>query len=91
MRAKGVTTMYPKERILIILSLVLVLSVACTGLGISYAGGIRGTELAAVSFLITLGTVILLVQLGPAVILLSSYASIVISLVRKVEIPIRVA
>ncbi len=83
--------MRPKQKILIVLSMALILSVACAALGIGYAGGMRGTQLMAVSLLFTLGIVAIMVQLVPAVILLSSYASIAISLVRKVEIPVRVA
>jgi hypothetical protein len=79
------------KKILIILGLVLVLSIAITSLGIAYAGGIRGIGLLGVWFFLTGGILIVLAQLIPAGILFSSFVSTVISSIRRSEMPIRAA
>ncbi len=75
--------------ILMILSSVFIMAVAVTSAGIAYAGGMRGIGLASVSFLLTFGVVVILAQVMPAVILLSSLAGVTLSLVKKTEVPVR--
>jgi hypothetical protein len=77
------------NRILIILSLVLVLSIAFVSLGIAYAGGVRGVGLLGVWFFLTFGITVVLAQLIPAGILLSSFIGAAFSPYRKAETPIR--
>jgi len=79
------------KKILVILSLVLVLSIALTSLGIAYAGGVRGIGLLGVWFFLTGGIVVVLAQVIPAGILFSSLISTVISSFRGSEMPIRAA
>jgi len=75
--------------ILIILSLVLILSIAIFSLGIAYAGGIRGIGVVGIWFFLTFGIIVVLAQLIPAGILFSSFVGTVFSSFRKGEIPIR--
>ena len=77
------------DDILIVLSLVLVLAIALTSLGIAYAGGVRGVGLASVCFFLTFGVVIVLAQVMPAGVVLGSFAGVILSLIRKIEVPIR--
>lgn len=77
------------RKILIILSLVLVALIALTSVGIAYAGGVRGWGLLAVSFFFTGGVIIVLAQLIPAGILLSSFISSGFSFIRKNELPVQ--
>ena len=77
------------KAILIVLSLVLVLSIALFSLGIAYAGGVRGLGLLGVWFFLTFGIVVILAQLIPAGILFSSFIGSTFSSFRKGEIPIR--
>jgi len=77
------------KAILIILSLVLVLSIAIFSLGIAYAGGIRGIGLLGVWFFLTFGIIVVLAQLIPAGILFSSFIGTTFSSFRKGELPIR--
>jgi hypothetical protein len=77
------------NRILIILSLVLVLSIAFVSLGIAYAGGVRGVGLLGVWFFLTFGITVVLAQLIPAGILLSSFIGTAFSPYRKAETPIQ--
>ena len=77
------------KKILIILSLILVLSIALFSLGIAYAGGIRGIGLLGVWFFLTFGIIVVLAQLIPAGILLSSFIGTAFSSFRKGEMPIR--
>jgi len=79
------------KKILIILSLVLVLSIALTSFGIAYAGGVRGIRLLGVCFFFTFGIIVVLSQLIPAGILLSSLAGAVFSSSRDGRIPIHAA
>jgi hypothetical protein len=80
--------MEPKK-ILVILSLVLVMSIALVSLGIAYAGGVRGIGLLGVLFFFTFGIVVVLAQLVPAGILLSSLIGASFSSFWKAEVPIR--
>jgi hypothetical protein len=79
------------QKILLILSLVLILSVTLASFGIAYAGGIRGMGLLGVSFLFTCAIIIVLAQLIPAGILISAFIGAIFSSLRKGEIPIRVS
>jgi len=76
-------------KILIILSLALVVAIAVASLGIAYAGGIRGIGLLGIWFFLTFGIIIVLAQLIPAGILLSSFIGTAFSSFRRGEVPIR--
>jgi hypothetical protein len=78
------------QKIFIILSLVLIMSIALFSLGIAYAGGVRGMGLLGVLFFLTFGIIVVLAQLVPAGILLSSFIGASFSSSRKAEMPIRV-
>ena len=78
------------KKILTILSLVLVVSIALFSLGIAYKGGVRGIGLIGIMFFFTFGIIVVLAQLIPAGILLSSFIGAATSPTRKSEIPIRV-
>lgn len=75
--------------ILIFLSLVLVLAIVLVSLGIAYARGIRGIGLLGVCFFFTGGVIVVLAQLIPAGILLSSFMGTAFSSFRRGEMPIR--
>lgn len=77
------------KKIFIILSLVLVMSIALFSLGIAYAGGVKGMGLLGVLFFLTFGIIVVLAQLVPAGILLSSFIGVSFSSFRKAEAPIR--
>ncbi len=77
------------RKILLLLGLILILAIAFTSLGIAYAGGIRGIGLLGVCFFFTGGVIVVLGQLIPAGILISSFVGTAISSFRKGEIPIR--
>jgi hypothetical protein len=77
------------KKILVLLASVLVLMIAFFSLGIGYAGGVRGIGLIGVCFFFTGGVVVVLAQLVPAGILLSSFIGTVFTSFRKGEIPIR--
>jgi uncharacterized membrane protein (DUF485 family) len=78
------------KKILVILSLVLIMSIAMFSLGIAYKGGVRGVGLIGVMFFLTFGIIVVLAQLIPAGILISSFIGAATSPTRKSEIPIRV-
>jgi len=77
------------KKILVLLASVLVLTIALVSLGIGYAGGIRGIGLIGVCFFFTGGVVVVLAQLIPAGILLSSFIGTAFTSFRKGEMPIR--
>jgi len=77
------------KKILIILSLALFLAIALFSLGVAYAAGIRGLGLLAIWFFLTFGIVVVLAQLIPAGIFLSSFISRAYSSLRGGEVPIR--
>jgi hypothetical protein len=77
------------EKILLILSLVFIASIVLTSVGIAYAGGVRGAGLLGGCFFFTFGIIIVLGQLIPAGLLLSSYIGTAFSSPRKTEIPIQ--
>ena len=78
------------KKIFIILSLVLVMSIALVSVGIACAGGVRGVGFLGVCFFVTFGVVVVLAQLIPAGILLSSFIGTAFSPSRTAEVPIRV-
>jgi hypothetical protein len=78
------------KKILAILSLVLIMSITLFSFGIAYKGGVRGIGLVGVMFFFTFGVIVVLAQLIPAGILLSSFVGTAISPTRKSEVPIRV-
>jgi hypothetical protein len=78
------------KKILAILSLVLILSITLFSFGIAYKGGVRGLGLIGVMFFFTFGIIVVLAQLVPAGVLLSSFIRAATSPTRKSEIPIRV-
>jgi len=77
------------KKIFVILSLVLIFSIAISSFGIAYAGGVRGIGLLGISFFLTVGIVIVLAQVIPAGILLISMVNSVFSSFRRNELPIR--
>jgi hypothetical protein len=82
---------FKMKKIFAILSLILILSITLFSFGIAYKGGVRGIGLIGVMFFFTFGVIVVLAQLIPAGILLSSFVGAAISPTRKSEIPIRVA
>ena len=82
---------FKMKKVFAILSLVLILSITLFSFGIAYKGGVRGIGLVGVMFFFTFGVIVVLAQLIPAGILLSSFVGAAISPTRKSEIPIRVA
>lgn len=82
--------MPPKmKKILMILGLVFMLFIVLVSLGIGYAGGVRGIGLLGVCFFISFGIMVVLAQLIPAGILLSSFMGTAFSSLRGGEVPIR--
>ncbi len=79
------------KKILTILGLVLIVSISLFSLGIAYKAGVRGIGLVGVMFFFTFGVVVVLAQLIPASILISSFIGAATSRKRKSEIPIPVA
>jgi len=77
------------NKIVVILSLVLLSAIAIVSLVIAYAGGVRGIGLLGVWFFSTFGIVIVLAQLIPAGILISSFMKTIVSSFRKGEISIK--
>jgi len=80
--------MEPK-RIFIILCIVFVISIGLVSIGIAYAGGVRGMGLLGVLFFLTFGIIVVLAQIIPAGILLSSFIGEIFSSFRKAEAPVR--
>jgi hypothetical protein len=78
------------KKVLIILSLVLIMSISLFSFGIAYHGGVRGIGLVGVMFFFTFGIIVVLAQLIPAGIVLSSFIGATISPTRRSEIPVRV-
>ncbi len=79
------------KKILVVLSLALIFSIALFSLGIAYAGGVRGVGLLGVWFFMTFGIIVVLAQLIPAGILLSSFIGVALSPLRGSEITVRAA
>ncbi len=78
------------KKILTILSLVLIMSIALFSLGIAYMGGVRGIGLVGIMFFFTFGIIVVLAQLIPAGILFSSFIRAATSAKRKSEVPVTV-
>jgi len=78
------------RKILMMIGLTWILSISIGLVAIAYAGGLRGIGLLGVWFLFSSGMVIILAQLIPMVILLSSFIGTVSSSHRKHEVPIPV-
>jgi uncharacterized membrane protein (DUF485 family) len=78
------------KKILTVLSLVLIASIALFSLGIAYQGGVRGLGLVGVMFFFTFGIIVVLGQLIPAGILVSSYIRAATSPRRRSEVPVAV-
>ena len=81
--------MEPKK-IFVILSLVLVTSMAWVSLGIACTGGVKGIGLLGIGFFLAFGILVVLAQLIPEGILLSSHIETTFSPSRKAEVLIRV-
>jgi asparagine N-glycosylation enzyme membrane subunit Stt3 len=79
------------KKILAILGLVLIISITLFSLGIAYKGGIRGIGLLGIMFFFTFGVIVVLAQLIPAGILLSTIIGTAISPTRRSEVSVRVA
>ena len=77
------------KKILVTLSLALFFAIALFSLGIAYAGGVRGAGLLGIWFFLTFGIIVVLAQLIPAGILLSSFIATAYSSFRGGEMPIR--
>ncbi len=77
------------KKIFFLLALVLIGMIAVTSLGIAYAGGIRGIGLLGVCFFLTGGVLVVLAQVIPAGIVLSSLVGATFSSSRRGELPIR--
>ncbi len=75
-------------KILLILSLVFILSIALASFGIAIAGGVRGAGLVGASFFLTFGVIVVLAQLIPAGILISSCVGAVANRPRRNEVPV---
>ncbi len=78
------------KKILAILSLILITSIILFSFGIAYKGGVRGLGLLGIAFLFTFGIIVVLAQLIPAGILLSSFIKTSISPPRESEALIQV-
>ncbi len=79
------------KEILAILGLVLIISITLFSFGIAYKGGIRGIGLLGIMFFFTFGVIVVLAQLIPAGILLSTIIGTAISPTRRSEVSVRVA
>jgi hypothetical protein len=77
------------RKIISTLTFVLLVCISITSLGIAYHGGVRGIGLLGVWFFLTFGIVVVLGQLIPAGILLSSILGASFSSLRKGYVPIR--
>ena len=78
-----------KRNILVLLSLLFVMAITLFSLGIAYVGGIRGIGLLGVCFFFTGGVIVVLAQLIPAGILVSSFIGTAFSSFRRGELPVR--
>ena len=79
------------KKILIILTLVFISSVALASVGIAFTGGVRGIGLLGISFFLTFGVILVLGQLIPAGILISIMIGTSFSSFTKTEVPIQTA
>jgi hypothetical protein len=81
--------MSQQTKILVILSVVLIVSILLSSAGVAYAGGVRGIGLVGVSLFLTFGILLVLAQVIPAGILLSSMVATTLTPSRRHEMPIR--
>jgi len=81
--------MSQQTKIVVVLSLVLIISIFLGSAGVAYAGGVRGIGLLGVSFFLTFGILLVLAQLIPAGILLSTMVATTLTPSRRHEMPIR--
>ncbi|HUL30857.1 MAG TPA: hypothetical protein VLZ03_10445 [Thermodesulfobacteriota bacterium] len=79
------------KKILMILSLVLLMCIILFSFGIAYQGGVRGIGLVGIMFFFSFGIIVVLAQLIPACVLVSSFIGAAISPTRKSEAPMPVA
>lgn len=77
------------RKILTILSLSLVFAIAMGSLVVAYVGGIRGLGLLGVWFFLTFGIIVVLAQVIPAGIILTSFIKAVFTPYRESELPVR--
>jgi hypothetical protein len=77
------------KKIFFILSLVFVMAIVFASTAIAYAGGVRGVGLLGGCFFLTFGIIVVLAQLIPAAVLLSSLVRITFSFFGKSELPVR--
>ena len=78
------------EKILLILSLVFIVSIVLAPFAIAFVGGVRGPGLLGACFFLTFGIIIVLAQLIPAGILISSLVGAIGFPSRKNEAPVEV-
>lgn len=78
------------KRILMILSITLVLAIALASFTVAYAGGVRGIGLLGVWFFLTFGIIVVLAQVIPAGIVLTSLIASTVSPHRRAEAPVGV-
>jgi len=79
------------KKIMVILAISLIIATSIFSLGIAYIGGVRGIGLLGICFFLTGGIIVVLAQLIPACIMLSSLIGGIISSLRKGEASIRAA
>lgn len=77
------------KKIVVVLSLTLILAIAMGSLVVAYAGGIRGIGLLGVWFFLTFGIIVVLAQVIPAGILLTSFLKTIFTPYRESEVPVR--
>ena len=77
------------KKIFIILSLVLVFAILTGSFIVCYGGGVRGTGLLGIAFLLSAGIIIVLAQAIPAGILICMMIRSMFSSIRGSELPIR--
>ncbi len=78
------------KKIIAILSLILITSIILFSFGIAYKGGVRGLGLLGMVFLFTFGIIVVLGQVIPAGILISSFIKTSISPTKNSEALIQV-
>jgi len=76
------------KKIMVILSLALVLTIALGSLVVAYAGGVRGIGLLGVWFFLTFGIIVVLAQAIPAGVLLVSLIGSTFTPYRRTEVPV---
>ena len=77
------------KKIFILLGLALVFAILTASFIIAYAGGVRGIGLLGISFLLSVGTIIVLAQVIPAGILFCMMIRSLFSSIRENGMPVR--